>query len=660
MPKVNWTSAGNDDKCGCCEPCSGVIFQSLTAHLPHHGFSPFATEGLCGGSGEAPEGTRYLTLTFSGLGTQGAYCGGSKKHGRQTKKHVVDPLTGYICNTSAPGINFWCSQAYGGAGNNTQCSPTSLKWDCGTVAAASICEEGEDIPLTLEETLSDAYTIAEVASNVTNLLGQHTISDSNIPPGAGGSVVVGSGHSAINWGGSSATCAYYYKGYGHVMKTKLRVTFKTAGIVYKLITTDENGTVTNEEEATSTENQVLNVDPPSEPGSVCVTPACSFGGPASVDCSISGNYTTRRLVCRDPDTDEQIPCGGGCSGFLAPDCKPYNTLTTTFSGSYQESYDGTWNWCTDEPGTWGHTWDWTSNSSGTTTETACPTYSVTNEGNGSQNVDYTDKEYEKEAFNASNTIDFATGEETCDYSDGYGDTLDDCRLWMNFHGIAGGGQCMDCDGSYTDTTNESECHYTANGTQTRTYSKTIDNTSVTCTSSETSSSNTNFICVDEESCPASGDLTSTHTRSFNGQGTTTHTWENKQGAEGTGDGQWESETTPHESGCVERYSQPTYSTESTATYTCTLKFTAPEVPEGEPAKYYSVWYNYYDLTEEPANDGTGASKCPVRTVTADSVELGTSSSGGEVSISISVPQLSADEGTTKCRVGFSAWVYEII
>lgn len=702
MAKVPWSVSV--DAC-CCEACD-FIFQSLTASLPHHGYPVFNTQTFCGTQYPIDEGVRYLKQQHQGLGSSGVYCGGFPRHAEHTKTYIIDPFTGYECNTSEPGIEFWCTTAFGGA-KNVDCSPTSLKWDCGTVKASSVCKEGADLPLNLTETLSNSYTLEDVANNVSQLLSQNPITETNIPPGAAGHVRVGSSHSVINWGGPAATCSYFYKEFGLVMKTRLRVKFPTADKKYKLVTRDKNyGFVSETPEQTTTKGQVIFVEPPSSPGYVCVEPACSFGFGAGISCTVSGSHTTRRRVCRD-DKGEEITCPP-CTLHIGPDCNYYNTMTTVSSGNSSEDYQSTRNYgCTGDSVQEQDTIN--GNVSSTTVDTRCPTtYSCGGELEGiGETENYNEETGEWEYgtgpiggnYNKTGTyFRSVSGDIAIPFSYSCSENYDDCSgipskpttcLLYTFRypmtcGVAS------CNSSYNnsvkvpagpiDWSDGSQPYGESTVTTTFKSSVQLQNRSVTSTQTSSYLDDWSWsIPYDsEKDCEkGSWNTNSSGTVSKNDTCTTTVTWSNSEDIDASGifgpaeAGKWETQTLPWCSenqikncmtftGCVERYKLPSYSTESSASYSCKITFQARQVPPGKPPAMYSVWYNFYDSEETIGNTGFQAASCPVRTVTAYNQELGTTSSGGQVTVSVSVPGLSTTEGKTKCRLGMNAWVYEIV
>jgi hypothetical protein len=664
---------GEDDyrpyiNCGCCG--LDAVFQSLTASLPHHGFS---ARSCPGDTVNLDPPIKYLTLTYSGLATTG--CGEYKKHGPAERSYVIDPKTGYQCIGGDPSPSFWCSP---GTNEPEQCSETSKKWDCGPLPQSRIdqnCGEDKDedgnlLRLTLEETMSNPYTIDDVESNVDSLLSENPITENSMPPGVAGTVVAGSGHSIITWSGAAAaTSAYFYKAFGQVMKTKLRVTFPNGGL-YKLVTKDESGEVVSEEEKQATKGQVITVPPPESPGYTTVEPvSCAFPSiPTTLDSDVSGNYTTKRKACRNEAGDE-IPCPS-CNYFIGPDCEQYNTKTVGVSGN--STRKATWyQIATPEHGGSGSPEvddevNGSVNLSSTYKETACP---YSNECISKNNTySYTERAYEY--------IDTCTCEIGCDNTqppglefseEGGACSPDGCGMWWGIYGsgpvspICGivacnkeesdsesinypGGEDEFCMGGYTDTTESSSSQ-----------SISISGNVVTSTNSSEYSK--------EEVGRSCGGFDGTVTESKSANCTVTVTYSNEEGADGPTGG-WETESLPWCSeeqtegcvtftGCVEKFSRATYSTESSATVSCEGSFTAPEAPEGE-TNQFETWFHYYTV-EDSGSEGIelnlGRTGCRTRTVQAFNTRVNTSSEGGETSVSGPSISLSTSEGKTKCLIG---------
>jgi hypothetical protein len=664
-------------KCACCGCESDAIFQSLTASLPHHGFAPFS----CDGGSNSNTSTRYLTNTVSGLATTG--CGEYKKHGQASRSYTIDPMTGYVCIGGEPAPYFWCSP---GSREADQCSPTSRKWDCGIISnsqKALNCGKGQDedgnpLRLTLEENLSDAYTLDDVESNVDALLSQNPIDDNSMPPGVAGTVVTGSGHSIITWGGTAATSAYFYKGNGQVMKTKLRVTFPTA-TSYKLVTKDESGGVLSEITREATAGQVITVPPPSSPGYTTVEPSCAFPSiPTTLDCNVSGGTTTSRLVCRD-DSTEEIPCPS-CNYFIGPDCEQYNTKTVTSSatGSYESSYffgfgDG------DDVNS---ELNASGNTNSVTTTTINGDCSQTNSCEGTKEViDVFTYSEAIGGFAASDittttdNIDLCTGEGTCTQSVVYPDFPEENRSNSISCGYAydpstATGCTASCDGSTTEKGKDYDSFlvrhcYTGEDSEGGGYLDitVIRTSSISLSANTVTMKGTFNLTSDMKECVYET-YEETHTAECN----TEVVYSNPE--EGGAAGNWETESLPwcsgeqtegcvSFSGCVGNYSGPTYRTKSNASISCQATFSAPE---SEDAKYFETWFHYYTVEDSGPGgieSNLGATGCRVRTVRAFNTRVGTSSGGGQVSVSGPSISLSTSEGKTKCLMGPIVYTYEI-
>lgn len=694
MPKVNWTSAGNSSQCGCCGDCD-LIFQSLTASLPLHGFSPYD----CDGEGSSSD-TRYLSITYSGMATSG--CGPYKKHGEASRTYTIDPMTGYQCISGDSEPRFWCNQSR----EADQCSATSRKWDCGIISNSEKnlnCgvgkdSEGNTLRKPLTESLSQPYTLNGVESNVDALLSQNPITDTSMPPGAAGTVVAGTGHSIITWQAGAATSAYFYKGSGHVMKTKLRIKFPTAR-TYKLVTKDEDGNVISEVTREATAGQFIDVPPPSSPGYTSVDPSCGFPTlGTSLECNVSGGYTTRRRVCRD-DSYEEIPCPP-CPMFIGPDCKEYNTITHVKTASASRS------WADTVTGVdyYASSDHYSGNASNTFIEHACPYREECVEISGSASrteifqegdpetceVQVTSCESGEDCFPAGNGCS-AKYEYTSPDLNYYGAPCDENRfIGYPSYGTPLSLLCGHASCSKTITESFSivyeppnhlpeECRDAINESFSRN-STTTQNIVVsgnTVSSSFSHNGTGQFDGTYEEgsgewACFQPGTVSTAYLDQKNCDYTSTYSNTDNPDDDGDENG-WESETLPwcsgeqtedcmSFSGCVERYLSANFSTSSTASISCTASFTAPEVSEEEGPKNFNTWFHYYTVEDSgPSGIETnlGAVGCRVRTVVAHNSQVGSSSRGGEVSISGPSVSLSTSDGKTECLIGPIAYTYEL-
>jgi hypothetical protein len=297
--------------CGCCF----ADIQTISASLSHVGYTAFNC-----GEDNSDTDTKYLQLKKEGIGTVNACGGFSAKKKNLTQTWAIDPFTGTTCYNGDEGtISYLC-------GETPNCTATQKTYNCGAITEqeqGAFCTE-ENFEKTLTESLSVPYTLDDVAGNVDSALSTFNF---NNPKGTFGVVKFGTnGNKVLQWsaGGASAE-ARYQRGVGGVYKQKTRIKILNDSVLTK-ITELETGEVT-EETIEVTKNQIIILDPPSEPGKTYFIPYCSTKFiSTNVETSSSGTVTTKT------NTNEN-----NCTYFTGPDCKQYDTRTQTVTASSSES-----------------------------------------------------------------------------------------------------------------------------------------------------------------------------------------------------------------------------------------------------------------------------------------------------------------------------------
>jgi len=305
--------------CGCCF----ADIQTISASLFHVGYAAFD----CGG-GNSNTDTKYLQLKKQGIGTVNA-CGNwnaNKKNLTQT--WTVDPFTKTTCYNGDKGtISYLCNAL-------SNCTATQKTYNCGPVTEQekeNFCTE-ENFQKTLTESLTNPYTLDDVADNVDSALSQFNF---NNPKATFGTVNFGTGgNKVLKWSANSGTpeskFTYFLNDQGvrdGVYKQKAKIKILKDGVLTK-ITESENGDIIEKKAITVTKDQIIILDPPDEPGRIYFIPYCSTKSIfTNIKTSCSGTITTKT------NTNEN-----NCTYFIGPDCKQYDTKTrTTTAGSSNTS-----------------------------------------------------------------------------------------------------------------------------------------------------------------------------------------------------------------------------------------------------------------------------------------------------------------------------------
>ena len=317
IPRIDTTV--RKDKCDCD---FYYEVRSVTASLSLVGYSSF----VCDEDDEPDEKERYLKFSARGPIIS---CGGVSSRG--TLNWEVDPFTRLIC-FDGEGKNI------AGCFDLTSCSKTQKVYSCDSDGdgGSDPCYNGSNGRIT--ESLSDRYTIEDVASNVDKMLGRvDPYGSDGVPKGKRGTVINGSNGSILTWGNQcSSKRAEYISGAGGVSKTILFVEFST-DTEYAL--TDSNGKT---EIRTATVGQHVRVDPPDKKNSW--TEIYIFNDSRYICCNTEignpkheGKSYSSTFVPEEGAPPPPIP-------FIGPDCKKYlteRTVTTvdcTHSLTHNQKY----------------------------------------------------------------------------------------------------------------------------------------------------------------------------------------------------------------------------------------------------------------------------------------------------------------------------------
>jgi hypothetical protein len=674
----NFGTQSNPDYKVACD-CSDIYSaKSITASLPHYGYSKFVCDPENPPEEDEENPVRYLVYKVACQGTSG--CGEYTKNGELEFSNIIDPLTGLVCTTGDRNTQCWCSLLFAEV---TECSETSKTYDCGELTTAEkteLCcsENATDSPLnpqnscadsarkTQAHSISSTYSLNDVVGNVDTLLSGQGFEQ--MPNNAGGTVITGTGHSILTW--SQKTCGWeasYSKDGGVISKTKVEIIFKNAG-EYTLTTTFKNGG-TSEQTGTASAGQILVIDPPIDPGTIKFTPNCRpkvFG--VVLDTKISGEFTTRRQVCRNEE-EEEIPCPA-CSLFVGPDCELYNTITETASGSKtaNENSQGE-----PSPIFTSYGSSFSGNYSYEYKQTACPsTFTCIEHSGSSSSTRYRDDEGTTVTCNCeTNPCPSGPLEGSVCNGTYNGEPAQNCESLVDtqVYGYAPLtallGSHVSCNSS--TSTSDSGSYDDPYACLTGGFEETINQeqsievsgseVSSSYSLSKTYSSNENYKVEDESDPCTEGSVSTTRSENHNSTRITVYSNSDDINSEA---GKWESETLPwcsddqtencvNFTGCVERYKRATYSTDSTASISVDGEFDIPPSPESNIN--WKAWFHYYTVSND------FSSLCQVRTVRAFNEQFSGTSNGGRANFSASVSLAPDGDNSTMCLGGMSATAF---
>lgn len=605
--------------CGCCF----ADIQTISASLYHVGHTKFNCVG-----GPTDTDVKYLKLQKQGIGTVTACGEWSVNKKNLTQTWTIDPFTGTNCYNGDTGtISYLC-------GTLDSCTATQKNYKCGSVTGGekeNFCTE-ENFEKTAQESLSNPYTIDDVANNVDTAINAFNFSN---PKGTFGTVQFGTnGNKVLQWSASGGTpesrFTYLLDNQGNrngVYKQKSRVKILKDGFLTK-ITELESGEIT-EEAIEVTKNQIIILDPPSEPGKIYFIPYCSTKYlNTNVKTSCSGGLTTKT------DTNN-------CTYFTGPDCKLYNTRIETIQGSYDESYKGFLDKVNDQPfpanGYHKETWNLNHKYE------ACPS---TNQCQGSKKV---------ETF--SSNIDTSIGGDTylvnctnCYECEG---TLNGQNLFPgNWPKFALPAIYTNCD----QTTSEPICNLGAGGTcktvltnKITNYTKNISENSITQVNTIQNWNYTN----DDPS--HSGPSWPSDVINGNGGGSITL----KTTFSNNSQENWKTETSSNCNSCGSWYVTHNFESKRTATVSMEASFQAPDVGKNSqgnpnPPKNYITY-----VQRVRREDDTSKQDCLEVTYVSDIITHNSTSSGGEVKVPVPSVTLKSEKDLSDCLVHVSAITFEV-
>lgn len=526
-------------------------------------------------------------------------------------------------------MGYLCNPGFFGADSIQSCSPTSIQYDCGPIDEYDVCSDSTITrERTRSESLGSAYTINDVVQNVDTMLARvGGLVYSQMPAYTSGYVLNGTGHSALTWDPGAQNAASFTRGDTWVSKTRLYIKF-LADTKYYL----------NEQEFQATKDQQIIVD--AEEGDiVAFTPYCSKGFVPNSELDFSGTKTTR------------TPEGAAtCTYWTGPDCKQYNTKTTTMEaessmsnsasvpgyGQYQVSGESSW--------------------SETTVEKIGPNfpncYDVQRQNTGlAQN--------EWESSTNAGTCGFFTGDGECTNSI----TNDEVTVVSGYsRWDAPGGECFDaeeredysdanpceaylfkgescgqCNGTVT-TPGTCTPHYTGSESgsvsSSRTTSSSLGGTTYTCNVT----SSYDYNCSHLWSPNAVPGVRETVTENNNASSTYTVVFSN--GDDEDADAGWETETETNTSGCAGNYDGPNFKWQSNALIIWDATYT---LPQSDQAISYTAWFHHVLETND-----TSDPDCPYRTMVAVNDTFGVQSTGGQRLVTTSISVATPGKGQTTC------------
>jgi hypothetical protein len=640
---------GSANSCGSNPCCCSFEVQTVGAFLPHRGYGKFNCDGdgidfaESGGTEENP--IKYLTYKTRGPAVVGGTCGGNATNKKDvTQTWTIDPYYGgvgdnnFTCYNGDEGVFSLCDTSIA---EITSCSNTERVYTCGEATEqekTDYCIEDENFEKTWTESLEDSYSLDDVSSNVSSALSSVGFSN---PKGTFGSVQFGTNDDKVlQWSpGGASPESQYQRGIGGVYKQKTRIKFIATG-TFKKITELDSGSV-SEEEIEVTANQVITIEPPSEPGRIYINPSCTTSFlSTNITSSCAGNVTTK--------TNNN----NNCTFFTAPDCELYNTKTTTIQYERTSNYNfdggdlGTFVTSSSETNA-----DWTF------TDTACPATSTVEGSNvyketgtercigASLGADpcYTDS--------IDNTVTATPEGITCSYEPDpfFCKWSPDEEL---YRGPLYGYSCENCEKNITETE--------WNGVYNFTSTPSIEGSVIICTYSESA----NYDSPGEFISGGEG-ATFDFVDNFELNGTKITTFSNTE--LDSDDPNVETETCilgdegcTSCNNCSSWYITHNFESKKTATISFETSFEAPDVGtniEGaaNPPKNYITYVQ--TITRK---DNTSNNKCANVIFTANTSTYNNSSSGGSVQINVPSVNLDVDKDESNCLIHYAAITFEVI
>jgi hypothetical protein len=319
-------SIGSSPSCGSIPCCCTFEVQTIGAFLPHRGYGKFNCDGssidFAESDGTTENPIKYLVYKTSGPAIVGGTCGGSAINKKDiTQTWTIDPFYGgvgennFTCYNGDEGVFSLCDPS---VAEISSCSDTQRVYSCGGASEEEkedFCIDDENFEKTWTESLENPYSLDDVASDVDSALSDVGFDN---PKGTFGSIQFGTDNNKVlKWStGGAFPEAKYQRGVGGVYKQKSKIKFLAPGS-FKKITELDSGGVT-EEELQVTEDQVITIDPPDEPGRIYISPVCAGSYlPTSISTSCDGTVSTKTLNINE-----------NCTFFTGPDCELYNTKTT--------------------------------------------------------------------------------------------------------------------------------------------------------------------------------------------------------------------------------------------------------------------------------------------------------------------------------------------
>ena len=315
-----------------CTCCVKAEVKQVSVYLPHRGYSPF----ICTASSVPSTFTKYLKYKTNGPGIIGGVCGGSStKDPNIVQTWTIDPLFGglgennYTCYSGPEGVFSLCNTSFASV---KSCSTTERVYTCGQTTAeeqASYCLK-ESLEKTWTESLEEPYTLEDVNTNVTSVLASLQFDN---PRDTFGSVLFGTnGNRVLAWySGSASPQADYQRGEGGIYKSKARIKFLAPG-KFKQRTEFDSGSV-SEQDITVAENQIIILNPPSQPGKTYII--INAGSSDAISTGISENVTGSKTESTLTGCINENGVFGNCPAYVAPNCVSYRvqSVKTTINNS---------------------------------------------------------------------------------------------------------------------------------------------------------------------------------------------------------------------------------------------------------------------------------------------------------------------------------------
>ena len=307
-----------------CADSNSVEAKRITASLPWLGFDPFdAVAGV-------PSSEKYLKReTISTHPAVGLIC-----LPERVSTEDIDPFTGISCltgNLNDSSVYLYSQGNLCGSVDTEPCTTTSTTKTTLPISIAEDCDHNE-VFCTVTSTLSQSYTLDDVAENVRTLLGKVQFGDLPVYD-VDATVIAGSYANTVAaiWNPAASKdilSASNLKQIGGATRSIVQIRFLNSSKVKFYFYQQSGGDRTQiGDEQTFDAGEELTLFPPDELGTNTIEVTAGHG---CSNCKPSSSITPRTSW---DSTSESTDFGFGGGGFIGTDCKIYRTVKNVSSQS---------------------------------------------------------------------------------------------------------------------------------------------------------------------------------------------------------------------------------------------------------------------------------------------------------------------------------------